>query len=139
MSDQIETDRLVKTYLKIRNAKRDAADVFKLADADFKLKLETIENELLRRAQELGVDGFTTAYGTTYKAEDMSASIQDGEAFTQFLATANDPFAFYEQRVSLTRIREYRAEHNGETPPGIKLYREIKMRVRAKKGAKDDA
>ena len=136
----IETNRLVRVFIRIRAERKTIAEKFTLKDDELKRKLKTIENELLRRAQEEGVEGYKTADGTTYIAEEQHVSIADPDEFMPFVRESGDLY-FYEQRPSLGHIKEYQNEHKGELPPGVRMFREYRMRIRAskaKKGADDD-
>lgn len=138
MSTQPETDKLVRVFIKMRAARSTLKDEYEEKDDKLKEDMKRIEIELLRRAQEQGVEGFTTADGTTYIAEDVHASIGDPDVFMEFLESPDlsDPYMFYEQRPSLKRIKEWQADHEGAPPPGIRLFRENRMRVRAKTNGK---
>jgi hypothetical protein len=134
-----DTDKLVRIFLKMRNARAVLSKTYTEQDEELKTNMKTVEIELLRRAQEQGVEGFKTKDGTTYIAEEVHASIEDYDTFTTFLEEpeCEDPYAFYEQRPSLKRIKEYQADHDGAAPPGIRLFRENRMRVRASKNGED--
>jgi hypothetical protein len=128
----VTTERLVKTFLRIRDARSKLAKDYQTEDEGLKSALKQVEIELLRRAQDEGVTGFKTNLGTTYTAEDMSVSIADDTAYFDFIRTTGD-LDFFERRVSVKHLKEYMAEHKGETPPGLNLFRELRMRVRAPK------
>lgn len=133
----IETDRLVRTFIRIRDRRGENKRAFEVVDEELKKKQRRIENELLRRAQEQGVEGFKTAGGTTYVAEERHVSIADSDEFQSFVNETGD-LLFYEQRPSLGHIMEYQKEHGDVLPPGIRMFREFRMRVRAnKKGGND--
>lgn len=135
---KIETDRLVRSFINIRNARKALKDKYDTEDEALESKLKTIEIELLDRALKENVTGFTCKGGTTYIAEEVSVSIADADAFHSFVRETGD-LDFYVQRASLGHIREYQKIHEGKPPPGIKLFRENRMRVRAakKKGAQE--
>lgn len=147
MSTQPETDKLVRVFIKMRAARAAIKDEYETKDNKLKEDMKRVEIELLRRAQEQGVEGFSTADGTTYISEEVHASIGDPDVFTGFLSSPDveDPFAFFEQRPSLKRIKEWQSDHEGAPPPGIRLFRENRMRVRAKtngrakRGAPDES
>lgn len=134
MSTHIETDRLVRTFIRIRDERSALAAAYNEKDEALKANLRTIENELLARAQADGVKGFKTAEGTTYIAEDVHSSIAVPDDFREFVLSTGD-LDFYEQRPSLKHIKEYQERHDGAVPPGIKLFRENRMRVRGAKKA----
>jgi hypothetical protein len=135
----VETDRLVRVFIKIRAARSDLKRTFETEDGELKGKLRQVENELLRRALEQGLKGFNTNNGTTYVKEEQHVSIADPDDFMEFVKEEGDLY-FYEQRPSLGHVREYQKAHDGELPPGIRMFRENRMRVRAtnKKGEEDD-
>ena len=128
----ITTERLVKTFIRIRDARSKLAKEYAEQDEGMKASLKQVEIELLRRAQEDGVTGFKTKEGTTYTSEDMSVSIADDTVYFDFIRETGD-LDFFERRVSVKHLKEYMNEHNGETPPGLNLFRELRMRVRAPK------
>jgi hypothetical protein len=127
------TDQLVRVFIRIRDARAKLSKEYETADQTLKDDLKQVEVELLRRAQQQGVEGFKTAEGTTYISEEVHVSIADPDSFMEFLEKADDPFMFYEQRPSLKRIKEFQAGNDGAIPPGIKMFRENRMRVRASK------
>lgn len=132
MSTHIETDRLVRTFIRIRAERSELTAAFTEKDDALKESLRTIEAELLARAQADGVKGFSTKDGTTYIAEEAHASVAMPDDFRAFVLDTGD-LDFYEQRPSLKHIKEYQERHEGAVPPGIKLFRENRMRVRATK------
>lgn len=128
----IETDRLVRAFIKIRTLRGAKKKAFEIEDDELKQKQRVVENELLRRAQEQNVEGFKTADGTTYKSEERHVSIADADDFSEFVKETGD-LLFFEQRPSLGHIMEYQNAHKGSLPPGIRMFREFRMRVRASK------
>lgn len=130
-SETVTTDQLVRVFIKLRNARSAATAEYKRKDADLKEKQVRVEMELLRRATEQGVEGFRTAEGTTYKGEEMQVSIADDDTWYAFLQGVDDPFAFYERRILVNQIKAYQADHEGAIPPGLRVFRENRMRVRA--------
>ena len=128
-----DTDQLVRVFIKMRNARTVLAKKFDDEDGVLKENLKTIEIELLRRAQEQGVEGFKTKDGTTYISEEVHISIGDDNAFYDFLETQDNPYVFFEHRPSLKTVKEYQRDNSGNIPPGIRIFRENRMRVRAGK------
>jgi len=129
MSKDISTDRLVRAFIKMRNARAELTREYEAKDAEVKASMKMIEVELLGRAQESGVTGFTCkGVGTTYTSEDMHSSIKDDKAFFDFVRETGD-LDFFERRITNKHLREYMAEHKGELPPGIHVFRELRMRV----------
>ena len=142
MAKDIPTDRLVKVFLKIRNARSALTREYEARDTELKAQLKLIEVELLRRAQDQGVDGFSVDdVGTAYTNEEMHVSVGDDTAFYNFVRETGD-LDFFERRVTVKHVREYMEEHDGQLPPGLHVFRELRMRVRSatkkvKKGDRD--
>ncbi|WP_105132623.1 hypothetical protein [Burkholderia sp. BE12] len=129
-------DKLVKLYVKTRETKAAATKVFEAQDAQFKAIMETIENHLLAAADRDGVEGFRTEYGTTYAAETQKISIADDTAFETFLRAQENPFLFFERRVSSKHVKDYMDNSGGAAPPGLNIFRERCMRIRKASGEK---
>jgi hypothetical protein len=69
----------------------------------------------------------------------MHVSVADDNAFYNFLEDQENPYVFFENRPSLKTIKEYQRDHEGAIPPGIRVFRENRMRVLAgKKGEADN-
>ena len=125
----LPVDRLVKIYVKIRDAKSAAKKVFDATTAGYDEKLAMVATELKARAQADGVEGFKTEFGTVYLSETMKTSCADWSAFGEFLKT-HDPLEFMEKRISSTAVKDYMKHNEGELPPGVNVFREIEARVR---------
>jgi hypothetical protein len=134
MIPSLAVDKKVKLFVKTRSAKSVAKKVFDTQEAKFNAILEACENSMLADAKKQGVTGFTTAYGTTYKAETAKISIADDAAFFGFVLERGD-LDFFERRVSSTHVEAYIATLKGTPseglpPPGLNIFRESVMRVR---------
>ena len=126
---KVPVDRLVKIYVKMRDARSALKKEFEAADEKIELQMKQVGVELKARAQAEGVDGFKTEFGTMYMQETLKTSCADWGIFGEFLKD-HDPLTFLEKRVSSTAIKEYMKEHEGELPPGINIFKEIEARVR---------
>ena len=130
MAKDLSVDRLVKVFIKIRNARSENTREYEAKDAELKASLKLVEVELLRRAQEQGVDGFTVSgVGTTYINEEMHVSIGDDRAFYDFVRETGD-LDFFERRVTVKHVKEYMDSNADSLPPGLHVFRELRMRVR---------
>ena len=128
---EIGVDRLVRAFTNIRDARAEAKRAWEAKDEELKQGLKQIEIELLKRAQDQNVEGFKTQFGTTYTSEEWHLSISnDDEFFGNIVATQD--YDLLERRPSLKRVKEIMAENEGVPPPGIHIFRENRMRVRAK-------
>lgn len=123
-------EKLVKLFVKTREAKSAASREWDAKEAEYNRIMEACENQMLKAADETGVEGFKTPFGTTYTAVDVKISIADHEAFQKFVKDQDD-LEFFQARVSTKRVQEYMEKAGVETPPpGLNMFRERKMRVR---------
>lgn len=122
-------EKLVKLFVKTREAKSVATKEWEAKEAEFKLILEACENQMLKKADETGVEGFKTPFGTTYTAHDTKISISDHSAFHAFVMAQGD-LSFFQARVSNKHVEEYMEANGQAVPPGLNLFRNRVMRVR---------
>jgi hypothetical protein len=60
---EIKADKLVKTYVKIRDKRKELVDQYEKEDNNLKEALELIESELLEMCKETGADSLRTEFG----------------------------------------------------------------------------
>jgi hypothetical protein len=135
-------ETLVEVYLKIRNAKSRERKESELRQADLEKQMRTIELELMRRAKAVGVSGFTVnGVGTAYPKEEMKVSIGDDVAFINWVQKQGD-LDFLQRRVAVRHLQDWLKLHPEQVPPGLNLFRELRMQVRTARkapSAADDA
>lgn len=129
-NDEIPVDRLVKVFVKMRAALGELTREYEREKARRKDQMRVVENELLRRANVTGTEGFTTKFGTTYKGLDVHASIADDELFFAFVKEEMD-LDFFTRRINLKHLKEYADQNEGEYPPGLNVIKENRMKIRA--------
>lgn len=134
MSNQIESktiDQILGEYIKVRDARDEAAKAFEERDQHFKKVLYKMEMELLRRANEAGVEQFKSQHGTAFTQTNMKASVADKKVLNDFLRDENiDPLDILQARVTTRGLQDYMDAHEGKTPPGVDIFREKVVRVR---------
>lgn len=131
-------DKLVKLYLKTREAKALAKRSFDEQAAQFDAIMDTCENTMLASCDATGDTGFTTPHGTTYTAETTKISLADDKAFFDFVKQKGD-LDFFERRVATKHVQDYMKLNNGVAPPGLSIFRERVMRVRKASDKQVDA
>ncbi len=125
----LPVEKLVKLFTRTRDAKAAGQKVWDAQEAEFKAIMAACESFMLKRADEDGVTGYKTPFGTTYTAETSKITIADDTAFFDFVREAGD-LDFFERRVSTTHVGNYMKAHEGLAPPGLNIFRERVMRVR---------
>lgn len=122
-------DKLVKLYVKTREAKSAAAREAKAKADQFDLIMDTCEATALASCLSSGETGFTTPFGTTYIQETVKFSIADSETYFGFIRETGD-LDMLEARVGSKHVQDYMKLNNGAVPPGLSVFRENVMRFR---------
>lgn len=125
----MEAHKMVKAYIKMRQARADLKKKFEEEDKSIKEKMDIIEAEMLRQMQDSGIDSIKTPSGTFYRQEEVTPAGSDWNAFYNWVRD-NDAFDALERRIKKTFIKEYMDAHDGGIPPGVSVYREYVVRVR---------
>lgn len=132
----INDDKLVRVYLKIRDARTKLSKEYDVADANLKAQLDTVAGEIMRRLIERGSTQTKTPDGTAFFGEDMSVTIADEDVFRTFVLEAKD-LNWYQKRVKVEHLREYMKANEGRLPPGLSIFRERTVLVRSPRRAAD--
>lgn len=119
----------VAKYVQLRDARAASNKANDEIDRAYKECLEAIETSFLASAHEQGVSGFKTQYGTVFSEEQVLASIADEQTFFGFVLKEGD-LDFFERRIKVAHIKEYARMNDGRFPPGLNIFRELKMKVR---------
>ena len=111
-------DIVVERYVKLRDRKAELKKAYEKSVEDIDTGLTKLENYLLKQMQEQGAESVRTNAGTAYISKKASATVSDKDAFKNFLAGQDDPFAFIDLKANKPAIEEYSKEHQ-DVPPGI--------------------
>jgi hypothetical protein len=114
MSDTMNTDKLVKIYIKIRDARAELAK----KDAELEEQQEMISNQLLEICKETGTDGLKTEHGTVSRRVAKRYWTSDWDSFYKFIAEHN-AFHFLHQRISNANVDTFLKENPDLHPPGL--------------------
>src|SRR5580765_3724063 len=132
MDSEPTDDLLVGVFIKIRSK---IAAVNKEYDGileHLRGQQKQVSAELLRRLHERGANQTKTAAGTAFIGEQMSVTIADKTAYGDFVLEQQD-YGYYQKRAKVERVKEYMKAHNGTLPPGLSVFRELVINVRAAK------
>ena len=130
MSDtSVSLDKVVRAFLKIREAKTANKQAFEAREAALNEQLETLENYMLNYTNQLGIDSFKTAHGTVFRTTEIIPSASDWDAFYEWIAE-NDGFDALERRIKKTFISTYMETNDGKLPPGVQVFQRNKINVR---------
>jgi len=127
----IPTDKLVRAYVKIRDARKELSDEFERQDSDLKESLEIIEAQLLEACKAIGADSIRTPYGTLSRTVKKRYWTNDWHSFYAFLKE-HEALELLEKRVSQTNMSTFLEENPDLHPPGLNVDSRYSVVVRRK-------
>lgn len=125
----MDLGKIVKTYIRIRDARAEKKKAFELEDGQLKENLGKLESVLLAHLNATGSESIRTDEGTFYKQEEITPSGSDWDRIYTWVKE-NDAFDALERRIKKTFIKEYMDQHEGSLPPGVSVHREYVVRIR---------
>lgn len=128
---EIKADKLVKTYVRIRDKRKELADQYEKQDGDLKEALETIESELLEMCKETGADSLRTEFGTVTRRVAKRYWTNDWHSFHEFLKE-HGALELLEKRIAQTNMSTFLEENPDLLPPGLNVDSRYTVTVRRK-------
>jgi hypothetical protein len=127
----MDTDRVVKAFLNIRDARTALKREFDEKDSELKIKQEKLATHLLAFLNDNQIDSAVAKKvgATFYRQEKVVPSCADWNALYEFIR-AEDAFDALEKRIKVGFVKEYMETHEGALPPGVNVHREYEVRVR---------
>ena len=120
--EEIDVEKLVRVFRKIRDARKLAKRAFTLKDNELRAQQELIANNILDFLNRTKQKSAKTADGTAYKKEKMLPSCSDWGSFYLWIAEKK-AFHFLHKRITVDAVKTYADEHAGELPPGVNVMR----------------
>jgi len=127
----IPTDKLVRAYIKIRDARKELSDEYERQDSGLKESLEIIEAQLLEACKAIGADSIRTPYGTLSRTVKKRYWTNDWHSFYAFLKE-HEALELLEKRVSQTNMSTFLEENPDLHPPGLNVDSRYSVVVRRK-------
>lgn len=127
MSDNITADKLVKTYIKIRDKRAELSK----QDNELEEQQKLIQQELLNICKETGSDGLRTQFGTVSRRISKNYWTSDWESLYKFIKE-HDAFHFLHQRISNGNVDKFLEENPDLHPPGLQADASYTVVVRRK-------
>lgn len=119
----MDIDKLVDTYVRLRDKARDMEDAHKAAVAPIKEGMARLEGLLMARLSDAGADSVKTPHGTAYKTTWTKASVRDFGELVAYVKE-HDRFDLFPRSVNKTIVLEI-----GEVP-GVEIDRGVTVNVR---------
>jgi hypothetical protein len=106
-------------FIKLRDTKKEKDDAHKESLKKIVAAMDRLEAGLLEHLNEAGVNSVASDAGTAYKSVQVSASIEDKEAFRKFVLET-EQWEALDLKANKTFVKDYMDE-NQEVPPGVKV------------------
>lgn len=130
-SGAIPTDKLVKAYVRIRDARKELSEKFEQEDGALKESLDTIEAQLLEACKSIGADSIRTPFGTISRTVKKRYWTNDWHSFYEFLKE-HQALELLEKRVAQTNMSTFLEENPDLHPPGLNIDSRYSVIVRRK-------
>lgn len=114
----MKAEELIQRYVELRDKKAEFKQEYDSKTLEINTELEQLENKLLKLFQDVGVDNVKTRFGTAYTSVKSSASVEDKEAFFNFVK-GEEEWGFIDIRAAKLAIEQYKDTHQ-KLPPGVK-------------------
>lgn len=121
-------DSVVAKYIELRDKLARMKADYEAEIAPIKGAMDKIENYLLGRANELGVDSFKTEHGTAYTSSRTSVKVADKDVFFNYVQEHQE-WSLMEIRAAKVAVEQFVAA-NEEVPPGLDIVTERTLNVR---------
>ena len=114
MTDEINTEKLAKIYVKIRDKRRELEKQV----AELKEQQDLVGSQLLEICKAEGAQTIRTQFGTVSRRITKNYWTSDWDSFFKFLKD-NDAFSLMQQRINSTNMAQFLEENPDLHPPGL--------------------
>jgi len=125
---EVTADRLVATYVKIRDKRSLLQQEYEKEDNRLKEQLDLVTNKLLDICRETGADGMKTSAGTVSRSVSTRYWTSDWSAMYDFIRE-HDAVHLLEQRIHQGNLKSFLAENEGVVPKGLNSDSKYTIRV----------
>lgn len=115
-----DADKLVKVYIKIRDAKAAKEKQHETEMAHLDEQMGTIEQELLELCKSTGQDGGKTQHGSFRRSIKTRYWTSDWDKMYDFIKEHNAP-ELLERRVAQTAFKEFLSSNPDKMPEGMNV------------------
>jgi hypothetical protein len=130
-AETIGLDKLVSTYVKLRDKKAEIRKEWEAEEAELDAKLNLVKDALLEHCKTTGAESVRTAEGTFYRSIKSKYWTSDWESMNNFILE-NNALDLLEKRLHQTNMRSFLEEHPDKLPPGLNVDSEYTITVRRK-------
>ena len=131
-TSSIPLDKLAAVYIKIRDAKDDLTQTYKNKVAELDEQLGVLEEQMLERCKEEGMDSIRTKHGTIVRSVKSRYWTNDWDSMYGFIAE-HHAFGLLEKRLHQSNMKEFLTENPDILPSGLNVENQYTVVVRRSK------
>jgi len=125
----IDADKLVKVYIKMRDAKAAMVAEHDAKVAELEEKMSLVESELLDICKTTGQDGGKTSHGSFTRTVKTRYWTNDWDAMYRFIKD-NNAIELLERRVAQANMKTFLTENPGLLPEGLNVDSKYSITIR---------
>jgi len=125
---EVTADRLVATYVKIRDKRAELAREYEKQDKQLEDQLELVTHKLLDLCRETGVESMRTSAGTVSRSVSTRFWTSDWASMHEFIRE-HDALNLLEQRIHQGNLKAFMEANPGEVPKGLNSDSKYTVRV----------
>lgn len=127
-----DTNKIVRTYVKIRDARAELKKQFEEKDAALKEQLDALQSALLKICNDTNSNGLKTDFGTVSRTVKQTYFVDDWAPLYEFIEK-HKCFDFLQKRVSQKNFDDFFADNPDiARPSGVRINSEYSITVRRK-------
>ena len=130
--DDMSANKLVKIYLKIRDARTELSKKFKAEDALLVEQMDLVEMQLLEACNENDAKSINTAAGLVMRGVSTQYMTSDWDSMYKFIKD-NDALGLLKQSLHQSNMKQFLDEYPDKFPPGMVVDSKYKITVRRSK------
>ena len=125
----VDADKLVKVYIKMRDAKAAMVAEHDAKVAELEEKMSLVESELLDICKTTGQDGGKTSHGSFTRTVKTRYWTNDWDAMYRFIKD-NNAIELLERRVAQANMKTFLTENPGLLPEGLNVDSKYSITIR---------
>ena len=126
---EITADKLVRVYIKMRDARAALKAKYEADDIAIKEQMEMVEGNLLETCKATGAESIRTAHGTAIRTVQTRYWTGDWASMHKFIRD-NDALDLVERRISQLSMKNFLRENPDLLPPGLNVDNKYTVTVR---------
>lgn len=112
----MDYNKVITTYLKMRDKRAADSKVFKEADRAILEKMERLEHVLLKHIKDNGLKNIKGQSGTATRLVKTRYWASDKESFLEFVKE-NEAFGIMDQRITQSAMKQFLKDYPDLKPP----------------------